>query len=147
MNRKSQRLAARTAPPDKVNEDNDLDLDKRESVSDNVGVSDIVGEGSSTVIPVDIGVEDGVVTLSASSSSSSSDAVVCDVVVDVVTEEAVPLVRRGYDVVGDAETEVVGGGEDLLEDVVAEENNERRGRLKNKGEDMAERYHHHCHYH
>ena len=47
MNRKSQRLAARTAPPDKVSGDNDLDLDKRESDSDKVvdfGVSYIVGE-------------------------------------------------------------------------------------------------------
>ena len=53
MNRKSQKLAARTAPSDKVSEDNDLVLDKRESDIDNVvdfGVSDVVGEGNSTEI-------------------------------------------------------------------------------------------------
>ena len=136
MNRKSKRLAARTA--DKVGDD-DLESRESESVVD-VPDSDVVGQESGTVIPVDIGIEDGVVTVSA----SSSDQVVSDVVVDVVAEEHVPLVRGGYDVVGDAETEVV-GGEDPLVDVGTEENIDRRGRMKNKGDDIAERYHYHYH--
>ena len=136
MNRKSKRLAARTAPPDKGDDDNVLDLESRESESVvDVPDSDVVGQESGTVIPVDIGIEDGVVTVSA----SSSDQVVSDVVVDVV-EEHMPLVRGGYDVVGDAETEFVVDVEDTLVDGGTEENSDMRGRLKSKGEDMAMRY-------
>ena len=45
---------------------------------------------------------------------------------------------------GDAETEVV-GGQDPLIDRGTEENSEMRGRMK--AEDMAMRYKYHYHYH
>ena len=72
-----------------------MDLERRESDYDvvvDVAGSDVVGDESSTVIPFDIGIKDGVVTV--------SDVVVSVVVVDVVAEEYVPIVHGEYDVVG-----------------------------------------------
>ena len=136
MNRKSKRLAARCSASPKVVKDKNIDIEERDVESDSDKVvenldivgSNVVGEKISSVIPVDISLSDGVVTVAA----TSTDSVVADVVVDVVTEEGGPLVRGGHDVVGDAETEVVGEG-------AIEENNERRGRMKVSGEDMAVR--------
>ena len=146
MNRKSIRLKYRAAPPKIVAMENDVDLERQTCDSDSVQVGenmvvvghDVVGGESTNIVPVDIDVETGLVTV----SDSTDTAVVAEAVVDVVAEDQLPLVRGGYDVVG-ADDTVVGGGEEG--DMADMEINDKRGRKKTAKEDMAERYYHHYH--
>ena len=153
MNRKSKRLLDRSAPvqndhvdprdhgPEVENVDSGGgggggegdDMEMTPFVDTGSAVP-IVVDASAAVIPVDIDMSDGVVTVADPSTAAGGGGDVV-VAVDVDVRDDIAVERGGYDVVGSAETAAVSASDGDGAVVGG-----RRGRAKTAKEEKAERY-------